>query len=78
MAKNLKGYKENHIPIINRFKQWIFGKFGRFSRIWLGYSFLTQPGEMGNPGWAGYFKTNSPNIFQTKGDDVEKVLRIVI
>ena len=36
LAKNLKGYKENHKPIINRLKQWIFGKFGR---IPFGYSF---------------------------------------
>ena len=27
---------------------------------------------MGNPGLAEYYKTNSPNIFQTKGDYVEK------
>ena len=26
----------------------------------------------------GYYKTNSPNIFQTKGDYVEKVLRFVL
>ena len=39
LAKNLKGYKENHIPIINRLKKWTFGKFGRFGRIRFGYSF---------------------------------------
>ena len=50
LAKTLKGYKENHIPIINRLKQCLFGKFGRFGRIRFGYSFKTQPGEMGNPG----------------------------
>ena len=33
---------------------------------------------MGNQGWAGYYKTNSPNIFQTKGDYIEQVLRFVI
>ena len=27
---------------------------------------------MGNQGWARYYKTNSPNIFQTKGDYVEQ------
>ena len=39
LAKTLKGYKENHIPIINRLKQCLFGKFGRFGRIRYGYSF---------------------------------------
>ena len=33
---------------------------------------------MGKQGWARFYKTNSPNIFQTKGDYVEKILRFVI
>ena len=29
---------------------------------------------MGKQGWARYYKTNSANIFQTKGDYVEQAV----